>query len=81
MNNVTENQKYLQSVHDDLVAKLFSIFRNENIKVKIQIDELSNSDLIKFADLDDILKCDDFNIADILDNKYELVTKYHINKQ
>jgi hypothetical protein len=81
MNNVIENQKYLQSVHDDLLAKLFSIFRNENIKVKIQIDELSNSDLVKFADLDDILKCDDFNFADILDNKYELVTKYHINKQ
>jgi hypothetical protein len=80
MNNVTENQKYLKAVHDDLVAKLFSIFRNENIKVKIQIDELSNSDLIKFADLDHILKCDDFNFADILDKKYELVTKYHINK-
>ena len=75
MNNVTENQKYLQSVHDDLRAKLFSIFRNDDLIITISVDNLSNEELVRFSDLDDILKTSFFNEAFILDNNFYLTTK------
>lgn len=75
MSNVTENQKYLQSVHDELKAKLISIFKNEDIKVRINIDDLDNSDLFKFAGLYEIEKGDFYNWADILGENFTLYTK------
>ena len=75
MSNVTENQKYLQSVHDELKAKLISIFRNENIAVSISVYELDHSDLAKFEKSDKISLHGTFNSATILNSKFVLFTK------
>jgi hypothetical protein len=54
---------------------LKSIFNNEDLEITIDITGLSNEDLVKFADLDDILKTRDFHFADILGNNFSLNTK------
>ena len=74
MNNITENQKLLQSLYDDVKAKLSLIFNNEDISIHISVKNLTNEELSKFSKEDKIVKYRYSNGASILEDSIFLET-------